>query len=152
MILFLSFMLGIVAGLRAMIPLAAVSWSAKLGYISLSGSWLAFLGYSWTPWILTLLALAELLTDQLPTTPSRTVPQQFGARLVTGGVSGGALGIAAGSLVICLIAGLIGAVVGTLGGARARGWLAASLGSDRPAALIEDAAAIALAVFAVTQL
>jgi uncharacterized membrane protein len=41
-----------------------------------------------------------------------------------------------------LLAGVVGAVVGTLGGAEARGRLAASFGTDRPAALIEDAVAI----------
>jgi uncharacterized membrane protein len=39
---------------------------------------LAFMGYAWTPWIITVLAVAELVTDQLPSTPSRTVPVQFG--------------------------------------------------------------------------
>ena len=37
-----------------------------------------------TPWILTVLAVGELVTDQLPTTPSRKVPVQFGTRLLTG--------------------------------------------------------------------
>ena len=38
--------------------------------------------------------------------------------------------------------GVVGAVIGTLGGAAARGRLAAAFGSDRPAAFIEDAVAI----------
>jgi uncharacterized membrane protein len=41
-----------------------------------------------------------------------------------------------------LIAGVVGAIVGTLGGRALRGQLAAALGSDRPAALIEDGVAI----------
>jgi len=45
--------------------------------------------------------------------------------------------------------GLAGAVGGTLAGAAARARLAASFGSDRPAALIEDAAAIVLAALVV---
>ena len=52
----LAFLIGIVAGMRAMTAPAAISWAARLGQLSLSGTWLAFLGYAWTPWILTLLA------------------------------------------------------------------------------------------------
>lgn len=37
---------------------------------------------------------------------------------------------------------MIGAVLGTMGGAAARGALAAKFGKDRPAALLEDAVAI----------
>ena len=85
MIFILAVLIGVIAGLRAMTAPAAVSWAAYLGILDLSGSWLAFLGYRFTPWILTLVALGELVTDQLPSTPSRKVPMQFGARLATGG-------------------------------------------------------------------
>jgi uncharacterized membrane protein len=121
---------------------AAVSWMAAKGGLNLSGSWLAFLGYRFTPWVLTLAAAAELVTDQLPSTPSRKVPPQFGARLVMGGVCGAALAIPAGLWLGGLFAGLVGAVIGTLGGARARAWLAKAFASDRPAAIIEDIVAI----------
>jgi uncharacterized membrane protein len=81
--------IGVVAGMRAITAPAAISWAAHLGWLPLQSTWLAFLGYSWTPWIFTLLALGELVTDQLPSTPSRTVPLQFGARLASGALSGG---------------------------------------------------------------
>lgn len=142
MIYLLAFLLGGVAGLRAMVAPAVASWAAHLGWLPLQDTSLAFLGYRWTPWIFTLLALVELVTDQLPSTPSRKVPPQFGARLVSGALCGAAIGATAGSLVGGLVAGVAGAVVGTLGGAFVRGRLAASFGSDRPAALIEDAVAI----------
>jgi len=32
------------------------------------------MGYTWTPWIFCALAIVELITDQLPTTPSRKYP------------------------------------------------------------------------------
>ena len=99
MTIVLALLIGVVAGLRAMTAPAAVSWAAALGWIDLSGTWLAFLGYRWTPWILTALALGELVTDQLPSTPSRTVPPQFGARILTGGLSGAAIGASSGSLI-----------------------------------------------------
>jgi uncharacterized membrane protein len=138
----LPLLIGIIAGLRSMIAPAAVSWAARVGWLNLAPTGLAFLGAAITPWILTALALGELVADQLPSTPSRTVPVAFGTRILSGGLSGAAVGAAAGSLVTGLIAGAIGAVIGTLGGRAARGKLAAAFGKDRPAALIEDAVAI----------
>ncbi len=138
----LALLIGIFAGLRALTAPAAVSWAAHLGWLDLGGTWLAFLGHAWTPWILTLLALGELVTDQLPSTPSRTVPVQFGTRIVTGALSGAAIGVAGGSVLGGLIAGILGSVIGTLGGRAVRAQLAAAFGQDRPAAFIEDAVAI----------
>ncbi len=146
MILLLALLIGVVAGLRAMMAPAAVAWAAALGWFDLSQTPLAFLGYRWTPWIFTVLALAELVTDQLPTTPSRKVPMQFGARIVMGALSGGAIGAAGGMLVAGIVAGAVGAVIGTLGGAEARARLATAFGRDLPAALIEDVVAVAAAV------
>ncbi|HET9262994.1 MAG TPA: hypothetical protein VFO14_08125 [Vicinamibacterales bacterium] len=139
----LPLLIGVIAGLRAMMAPAAVSWAARIGWLNLVPTSLAFLGYAFTPWVLTALALVELATDQLPSTPSRTVPAQFGGRLVSGGVSGAAIGDAHGGLFIGLVAGIVGAVIGTLGGRACRAWLASAFGSDRPAAFIEDAVAIA---------
>ena len=142
--LFPALLAGLIAGLRAFTPLAAVSWAARLGHLPLETTWLAFLGYQWTPWILSALAIVEYVTDQLPSTPSRKVPMQFGARLVSGGLCGAAIGLPSGGWMLGLLAGLIGAVAGTYGGAAARGRAAAALGRDLPAALIEDAAAVLL--------
>jgi uncharacterized membrane protein len=142
LIYLLALLIGVIAGLRALTAPAAVAWAANLGWLRLDDTWLAFLGYAWTPWILTLLAVVELVTDQLPATPSRKVPMQFGARLVTGGLCGAAIGIPSGNWISGLIAGLIGVVLGTFGGAAARGKLAEIFGKDMPAALIEDLVAI----------
>src|SRR6266702_544784 len=131
----LALLIGVVAGLRAMSAPAAISWAAHPGWLPLQDTPLSFLGFTATPYIFTVLAIVELITDQLPKTPSRKVPMQFGARLVTGAVSGAALGAAAGSMLGGAVAGLIGAVVGTLGGASARGALARAMGRDLPAAL-----------------
>ena len=142
MLLFLACLIGVIAGLRAMTAPAAVSWAAYLEWFDLSQTPLAFLGYQWTPWIFSALAVVELITDQLPSTPSRKVPLQFGTRIVMGALTGGAIGAAGGSLVGGVIAGIIGAVVGTYGGAAVRGRLAAAFGKDLPAALIEDVVAV----------
>jgi len=138
----LALLIGVVAGLRAMTAPAAVSWAAHLGALHLGGTWLAFLGNVVVAWVLTALALGELITDQLPKTPSRKVPVQFGARIVSGALCGAAVGTAAGSWVIGLFVGAAGAVCGTLAGAEGRSRLAATFGKDRPAAFIEDAVAI----------
>ena len=138
----LALLIGVVAGLRTMTAPAAVSWAVYLGWLDVSGTWFAFLGSAWARWVLTLLALVELVTDQLPSTPSRTVPVQFGARIVSGAFSGAAVGAAGGAMVGGLLAGVVGAVLGTLGGRELRARLAAAFGSDRPAAFIEDAVAI----------
>ncbi len=147
--LILAFVIGIVAGLRAMLAPAAVAWVANKGMLPLQGTWLAFLGYRFTPWIFTLLAATELVTDQLPSTPSRKVPPQFAARLLTGGVSGAAVGYGIGAPLPGIVLGIVGAAFGIYGGAALRARLAATFGSDRPAALIEDAVAILLAVLVV---
>jgi uncharacterized membrane protein len=138
----LALLIGIIAGLRAMTAPAGVSWAARLGWLDVAPTGLAFLGFAVTPWIFTALALGELVTDQLPTTPSRTVPLQFGARLLMGALCGAAVGAGSGRLAVGLVAGVVGAIIGTLGGRAFRARLATAFGSDRPAALIEDAVAI----------
>jgi uncharacterized membrane protein len=142
MIYLLAALMGAVAGLRAFTAPAALSWGAWLGCFSLAGTPFAFLGSPWAVGLLSLIAAAELVGDQLPSTPSRKVPLQFGARLVMGGLIGAAIGAAAGLLVPGLIAGVVGAVIGTYAGAAARGALARGLGRDLSAALIEDGVAI----------
>lgn len=149
MILLLALLIGIVAGLRAMTAPAVVAFAARFGELSLAGTSLAWMGYAWTPWIFGIAALGELVTDQLPSTPSRKVPPQFGARIIMGGLSGACIGAAHQSLIGGLVAGAIGAVIGTLGGATARAKMAAAFRSDVPAALIEDVIAIALALVVV---
>jgi uncharacterized membrane protein len=151
-ILVLAFLIGVVAGLRAMTAPAAVSWAAHLGLLPLQGTPLAWLGYAFTPYIFTVLALGELINDKLPKTPSRTVPPQFIARVISGSLVGAAIGAAGQSLILGLIAGAIGAVAGTLGGAALRSKLAGLFGKDLPAALLEDAIAIILSIVVVTRL
>ncbi len=149
----LALLIGVIAGLRAMTAPAAISWAAALGWLSLSGTPLAFLGFKYTPYIFTLLAIGELISDQLPKTPSRKVPVQFGGRILTGGLSGAAIGAASGSLVGGLAAGVVGAVIGTLGGYEARTRLVkATGGRDLPIALLEDVIAVGGAYLIVSSL
>ena len=138
---FLALSIGVLAGSRTMAAPAAVSWAALSGRLALHDTPLAFLGHRISPYVFTLLAVAEAVVDPLPGTPSRTVPVQFGARLASGGFCGAAVGLARGAPVAGSVAGLLGACLGTLGSARARAALAGLLGTDLPAALVEDVAA-----------
>ena len=147
-----ALLIGVVAGLRAMTAPAAVAWGAHLGLIPLQGTPLAWLGGNIATWTFTALAVLELVADQLPKTPSRKVPVQFGTRIASGAFCGAAIGMTANAWVGGAVAGAIGAVLGTLGGADVRGRLAKAFGKDLPAGLIEDVVAVggaALIVMAV---
>jgi uncharacterized membrane protein len=137
-----ALLFGVVAGLRTFTAPAVVAWALHLGWLDQTASWLAFFGNAWARWILTVLALVELVVDQLPATPSRTVPMQFAGRVISGALSGAAIGASAGHALGGALAGLVGAVIGTLGGSKARARLAGAFHNDHPAALIEDALAI----------
>ncbi|MER9562267.1 DUF4126 domain-containing protein, partial [Mesorhizobium sp. M0571] len=101
----LTLLIGVVAGLRAMAAPAAVAWGAWLGWLPVAGTWASFMGHWIAVGIFTILAIAELVTDQLPSTPSRKVPQQFGARVVLGAFTGAVIGATIGAAIGGLIAG-----------------------------------------------
>lgn len=148
-VVFLSLLIGLVAGLRAMTAPTLASWAAYAGALPVAGTWLGFMASPWTVGVLSLLALAEFVTDLLPSTPSRTVPVQLSGRLVTGALAGATVGAGSGMIIVGSLCGLVGAALGTYGGALARGWLARSFRSDPPAALLEDAITVLLGLFAV---
>jgi uncharacterized membrane protein len=143
-----SFLIGTASGLRALIGLAAVSWAAHFGILPLDHTLLAFLGYTLTPYILTLMAIGELVNDKLPKTPSRLIPPQFITRIVMSALCGLAIGLSGNGIIVGLTAGITGAVAGAFGGAKARSLLARKFGGDLPAALLEDAVALGIAAFA----
>ncbi|NYF87964.1 DUF4126 domain-containing protein [Tunturiibacter empetritectus] len=151
-VVFLAFLVGVLSGLRAFMSLIAVSWAARLDRLHLGPTHLAFLGYKATPYIATALGVFEFVADQLPSTPSRKVPKQLLPRLLLAVLAGTAIGLSGGSLLACIVLSVIGALLGTYGGAWARTVLADFFKKDRPAAVIEDCVAIALAVFVVVNL
>jgi uncharacterized membrane protein len=143
-------LIGIVAGLRVMTPFAAVSWAAHLGWLPLQNTWLAFLGATVTPYVLSVLALGEIINDKLPKTASRKSPMMFGTRIVMGAFCGAALCVASQTMLAGALVGAIGAVIGTLGGYELRTRLARAIGGkDLPIALLEDAVAIGAAILIV---
>lgn len=144
--LFLSLAIGFVAGLRSMTAPAAVAWGARLDWLRLSGTPLAFLGTAPAAYILGVLMVAELVADKLPFTPSRTRPGPFAGRIISGALAGAALAAGSGeSLVLGALLGALGAVLGTFGGYRARVGLVPTLKvPDYVVALAEDATAIGI--------
>jgi len=148
----LAFLIGVIAGLRAMTAPAAVSWAARLGWLHLNGTALGFLGFAATPYILSLAALSELVNDKLPRTASRKSPPQFITRIVSGALCGAAFGAASQALIGGLVAGMAGAVAGTLGGYELRSRLVKAIGGkDLPIALLEDVIAVAGAFLIVSR-
>jgi uncharacterized membrane protein len=140
----LAFAIGVIAGLRALTAPMVVSWAARLKWLTVAGTWAAFLGSAATPYIFTLLAIGELVNDKLPKTPSRKAPPSFAFRIVSGAFSGAALATGAGqSAAIGAVCGGLGAVAGTLGGYEVRTRLVKALHlPDLVIALAEDAVAV----------
>ncbi|HSI03645.1 MAG: DUF4126 domain-containing protein [Myxococcota bacterium] len=147
-----ALLLGFVSGLRAMMSPCAVAWAVRQGVLSVAGVPVAFMGYAYTAVVFTVVAVAEVVNDKLPWTPSRKVPPQFIARILSGALVGACVAASSGALVIGAAVGVVGAVAGTFGGAFARGKLAAAFGKDLPAAIVEDLVAVGLSVAAIMSL
>ncbi|WP_397452883.1 DUF4126 family protein [Pseudomonas sp. NA-150] len=146
----IALVIGVVAGLRVFTAPAVVAWAAHTGALALGQGWASFMASAWTPYVFSVLAAVEFVTDQLPKTPSRKVPQQFIPRLVSGGFSGAVIGASTGSTVAGLVLGVVGAVIGTFVGYELRAKGAKAMGKDWPIAVLEDVIAVMLAVLAVS--
>ena len=152
--LLLAFGIGVVAGLRSLTAPAVVAWAARLSWINLHNSPLAFMGSKWAVVILTVLALVEFIGDQLPSTPPRTGAVGLSARIVTGALTGACLAVAGNAgLWWGAIAGIVGALAGAFGGYHARVGLVRSFRvPDCVIAIPEDAMAIGLGLFLASRL
>jgi uncharacterized membrane protein len=153
LVLLLALGIGIVAGLRSLTAPAVVAWAAHIGWINLHGSPLAFMGSAWAVGIFTVLALVEFVTDQLPSTPSRTAPVGLSARIVTGALTGACLAVAGGAAVWQgALAGALGGIAGAFGGYQARVGLVRTLRvPDFTIAIPEDLVAIGLGLLLVSR-
>jgi uncharacterized membrane protein len=143
-VLLLAFLIGIVAGLRSLTAPAVVAWAAHRNWIDLHNTSLSFMGSTAAVVIFILLALVELVADQLPSTPSRTKPPGLIARIVLGGLSGACVAAAgAQSMMLGALLGAIGGVAGALAGYEVRTRLVRALKiPDLIIAVLEDAVAI----------
>jgi uncharacterized membrane protein len=152
-VLLLAFAIGVIAGLRALTAPAVVAWAAHRGWLHLLGTPLAFMGSTAAVVIFTLLAIFELVSDQLPKTPARTKPPGLIARITMGGLSGAAVAASGGQgLVLGAVLGAVGGIVGAFAGYEARTRTVKALNvTDFIIAVLEDAVAIAAGFFVVTR-
>jgi uncharacterized membrane protein len=143
LVIVLALLIGVIAGLRAMTAPAVVAWGAFLGWIDVDGKWSEWVAHPITVTVLTIFLLVELVTDQLPKTPSRRTAPQFATRLIMGAFAGAVIGSAFFHTFSSIGAGMVGAVLGTMGGAAARERFASARdGQDRPGAILEDVVAV----------
>jgi uncharacterized membrane protein len=143
LVIVLALLIGVIAGLRAMTAPAVVAWGAFLGWIDVDGKWSEWVAHPITVTVLTIFLLVELVTDQLPKTPSRRTAPQFATRLIMGAFAGAVIGSAFFHTFSSIGAGMVGAVLGTMGGAAARARFASARdGQDRPGAILEDVVAV----------
>ena len=140
----LAFLIGFLAGLRSLMPPAAVAWGAHLGWLKLPG-FLSILGTIPAVAIFTLAAMSELVVDKLPRVPSRTSAPGLVARVLTGGGMGACIAAAGGqSLFLGMALGAAGGIAGAYAGYHARKRLVEALRvPDWYVALAEDLLAIA---------
>jgi uncharacterized membrane protein len=152
MTLLFAFLIGLFAGLRSLTAPATTAWAVRLGWLRIERP-LSLIGSLPSVIIFTVLAVAELVADKLPKTPSRTSPPGLIARIVMGGLSGAcvASGGGQGALPGALL-GAVGGVVGCFGGYQARTRLVKALGTrDIYVALVEDIVAVAGCLWVVSR-
>jgi uncharacterized membrane protein len=152
-VLLLAFLIGVVAGLRSLTAPAVLAWAAHHNWLNIHNSPLSFMASRAAMIIFVLLAVFELIADQLPKTPPRTAPPGLIARIVTGALCGAGIAIAGSqSLWIGALLGIVGALVGTFGGYQARtGLVRASKLPDLVVATLEDIVAIGVGLFIVSR-
>lgn len=152
-VLLLAFLIGIVAGLRSLTAPAAVAWAAHRNWINLHNSHLSFMGSIPLVILFTLAAVAELVTDQLPSAPNRTSPTGLSARIIFGGLCGAAIAASGGqSGFLGALLGAVGGVAGAFAGYQARTRLVRALKvHDFVIATLEDAVAIGAALLIVSR-
>ena len=144
--------LGVVTGMRSMTAIAALCWAAWLGFIPEYG-WATWIAHLVVVLIFTLFAVGEWVVDTLPKTPRRTALGPALARVVIGGLIGILTAKAINEpLAGGIIFGVVGAVIGTWGGFFVRMTAARIFRRDLPAALLETASAIVLALLAIASL
>ena len=136
-----------------MIAPAAIAWASQFSLPELRQTSLSFLAAPATAYIFTALACAELVGDKLPFTPSRLTIGPLVGRVVMGALCGMALLAAVHqSMPLGGIAGGLGAGAGAYIGYHVRRALTMRLKlPDFFVALVEDAVAIAAAVYVVSR-
>ena len=150
-------LIGGVSGLRSLTGIAIVIIAAQRGWphlawLHLGGTPLDFLTRPAALIVGVVLALSELIADKLPFIPPRIQAGPLTVRFLLGAFCGSALATAAGiSWIFPAIIGGVSAIIGAYAGY----WLRRNITSrgvkDLPIALLEDAVAILLGLFAVSR-
>lgn len=153
----LCILIGGASGLRSLTGIAIVTIVAQrgwphLGWLHLAGTGLSFLAKPVAMYIFALLAICELIADKLPIIPPRIQPGPLAARFLLAALCGTALALAAGMqwILPAAISGIC-AVLGAYAGYWLRRGITSRGVKDLPIALLEDATAILLALFAVSR-
>src|SRR5579864_2184321 len=152
-VLFLAFAIGIVSGMRSLTAPAVAAWGARRGWLNLAGTRLAFMGSTAAVAIFTALAIAELIADKLPSTPSRTAPVGLIARFFCGALAGACVGVSAGQTpTLGALLGAAGGIAGAFAGYQWRTGLVKALKvPDFVIAVLEDAIAIGAGLLIVSR-
>ena len=144
---------GVVAGLRTFTPLAATSRAAHTGRLAFHIPRVAFVGSGAALCISVVLAVAELITDKLPSTPNRTSAFPLTARMFAGAICGALFCLSAGAAVPAgALVGALGAILGAFAGfeIRRRAGLALRV-PDASLGFLEDIIAVGCAFLIVTR-
>jgi uncharacterized membrane protein len=153
MALLLAFLIGFFAGLRSLTAPATTAWAAHLGWLKLERP-LALIGSISSVVIFTVLAVAELVADKLPKTPSRTAPPGLIARIALGGLTGACVAMSGDqSAILGGVLGSLGGVAGCFAGYQARTRIVRALGvPDLYVAVVEDLLAVGGCLWVVSRI
>lgn len=150
-----ALLLGVVAGMRSMMPLAALAITmSRRPEIVPALAPIRWFAMRTVAIVLSLAAIGEIIADKLPRTPNRTALGPFLGRLIAGGITGAAVvQLAHINAWIGAGLGVVGAVLGTFGAFHARRWLGKTTGiRDQYIGALEDVIAIAVAAAVLAKL
>jgi uncharacterized membrane protein len=134
--------IGAVAGLRALAAPTVLAWAAKRRWIRLGNLPLATIISAKTSKRITDLAVAELIADKLPFTPSRLKAGPLASRIVSGAICGATIYVVVKRPIKDgAVLGGIGAIAGSFAGYHIRKKLTRNM-PDLGVAVLEDALAI----------
>jgi uncharacterized membrane protein len=140
-------LIGIVAGMRSLTPIAIISWAAQRSQPAKSSSLPGILSSPRVSKVALAMAAAELLGDKLPSAPDRIITPGIVARVATGAIAGMAVAPRREQCIGAVL-GATAAVVAAYAslGLRQR---AMRKGGQASTGIIEDALAVGAAILVI---